>query len=237
MGQYWRVYNIDKRETIEFSFGTKLGEWFFTNDPTDILSIFRRTREHNWCEDRVICFGDYANTNDLPDGMITDDELRELGFEKETQQVQLPRKSGGDIVVRQRVVWEPDDVFHHLQQHFRAVRNIYTEATKEDYTPYVLRNVSKKLYVRGDGAKDSDGDTLLGYCLFSRICWSQDSSSSMRVPYNLPSITRGLWAGDRFDVVLHEDVNDVLESDGWKDVTKQMKREIASIFEENDRDL
>ncbi|KAF8997396.1 hypothetical protein BDQ17DRAFT_1363291 [Cyathus striatus] len=216
MGQYWRFYNIDKREKVNFESGTKLPEWFFSYDPIRLLNILRRNREENWCDDRIICFGDYA-------------DLKGLRYKQVKQKVR--RRRAGDIVEEEMLLWEPQEVYSHLGGRYDTVQNL--ERDTEDISPYVLRNMSKKMYVRGDGAKFSDGKTLLGHCLFSRICWSSDPSSSMSHPFDAPEITRGLWAGDRFDVVLFEDVKDALESERWKDITKQIKAEVESTFDEN----
>ncbi|KAF8997391.1 hypothetical protein BDQ17DRAFT_1429072 [Cyathus striatus] len=228
MGQYWRIYNLDKRELISFS-GSKLGEWYFADDPPRILIILRRNREENWCEDRIICIGDYTDVNDLPEGLVTDDELMELGYRRELRRVRV--RKAAEVVEEEKLLWVPRDMYYHLAEQYRTVRDL--ESYAGDYGPYVLRNMSKKVYIRGDGAKAPDGSTLLGYCLFARICWSRDPSSSMSQTSYAPEITRGLWAGDRLDVVLLEDVKDALENERWKDATKQISRQVESIFEVN----
>lgn len=57
----------------------------------------------------------------------------------------------------------------------------------------ILRNLTKKQYVRDDPTS-----TTLGTVLLARICWSSDPSRSMA--YEGHDLTRGVWAGDRFDI-------------------------------------
>ncbi|KAF8991547.1 hypothetical protein BDQ17DRAFT_1433038 [Cyathus striatus] len=91
------------------------------------------------------------------------------------------------------------------------------------YSKYMLRNLSKKEYIREDGTPEVlVGMSSLGQALFARICWSSDGMpTSMPIPKEISSIRRGAWAGDRFDVVLYEDVMQNLELEGWETLQKK----------------
>ncbi|KAF8979198.1 hypothetical protein BDQ17DRAFT_1431657 [Cyathus striatus] len=80
MGQSRRLYNLDKKLYIDFSNGLfKLGEWFFGNDSTRILAMLRSgSSAGTWAGDRMICLGSYLYANDLPNSILTNEELTEL---------------------------------------------------------------------------------------------------------------------------------------------------------------
>ncbi|KAF9012040.1 hypothetical protein BDQ17DRAFT_1345320 [Cyathus striatus] len=69
--------------------------------------------------------------------------------------------------------------------------------------------------------------------LFARICWSSDDSVSMAMPYGVPHIVRGIWAGDRFDVVRVDNVEAFVEGEEWVDVTGELKKHVETIFAKN----
>ncbi|KZV79620.1 hypothetical protein EXIGLDRAFT_846375 [Exidia glandulosa HHB12029] len=100
----------------------------------------------------------------------------------------------------------------------------------------VLRNLTTKEYVRGEAfaqsladaeAEDWDIRWDFGDLLAMRICWSYDPSASLAYDRG---ITRGRWAGHRFDIVLKDalphdadgnvlpewtDVSDAILDDAW----------------------
>ncbi|KAF9012077.1 hypothetical protein BDQ17DRAFT_1420471 [Cyathus striatus] len=67
----------------------------------------------------------------------------------------------------------------------------------------------------------------------ARICWSSDESANMAMPDGVPEITRGLWAGNRFDIVSLDDAEEFVQGDGWEDVTERLKRDVEAVFAEN----
>lgn len=91
----------------------------------------------------------------------------------------------------------------------------------------VLQNLSKKVYVRSDTFAIDGSDPVWGFgrALVFRISWSTESSCNM----SYEGLTRGVWAGDRFDVVrLSTFQADVGEGD-WSDVTQEVKDEMIAI--------
>jgi hypothetical protein len=103
----------------------------------------------------------------------------------------------------------------------------------------VLRNLSKRVYLRSDTLPFTGRDRVWGFgrAILSRICWSTDPSVSMLCEGD---IHRGVWAGDRFDVVELDDFGasiEELESSGWKDVTSEVREELIAIWKTNFRDI
>ncbi|KAF9012043.1 hypothetical protein BDQ17DRAFT_1322003 [Cyathus striatus] len=131
--------------------------------------------------------------------------------------------------------WE--DGSEELKKHFEAERT-FREASLIDtkiysFPGYILRNLSK-VYVRGSNPPCIiKGHCTFGQMLFARICWSSDESVNMAMPDGVPEITRGLLAGDRFDIVSLDDAEEFVQGDGWEDVTEQLKRDVEAIFAEN----
>ncbi|KAF9012037.1 hypothetical protein BDQ17DRAFT_1420431 [Cyathus striatus] len=229
MGQSWRLYNLDKKLYIDFSNGLfKLGEWFFGNDPTRILTTLRSgSSTDSWAGDRVICLGSYLYANDLPNDIFTNEELTELNAK------------GDSLAFEDAVEDETYEISPvHLQRILDSMDTEVKVPEEEnfDYSNYILRNLSKKEYIRGDNPPWPITDwyrNSFGQTLFSRICWSNDPFANILHPKGVPNITRGMWAGDRFDVILRETVKDELENDGWNDVTSEVKGQVEKIYKEN----
>lgn len=107
----------------------------------------------------------------------------------------------------------------------------YTEYPYNDRTR-ILRNLSRRQFVRSDSLAVIGTDRFcgLGRALLARICWSTDPSCAMSYDGD---ITRGVWAGDRFDIVRLSELGDTLEevnNSGWKDVTKEVREEMIEIW-------
>ncbi|KAF8577915.1 hypothetical protein K439DRAFT_1664000 [Ramaria rubella] len=107
---------------------------------------------------------------------------------------------------------------------------------------WTLRNMSKKEYVTANrisqitkdftkGGCYNDGPYIdgigLGHVLLSQICWSSDPSKAMDDSLDDINLTRGRWAGDRFDITSQP----VPSDEGWKDVSEDMVRIIEIIWD------
>ena len=217
MGQYWQVINLDKRQT-QGHWG-KLGECLFDGLPSTLIPLLRRDvtnssaipPEKTWAADRIICLGDYHK--DLPAGLLTtseQEELKKAGDEEDGMQLysfaydQYQYTSGYDR-------FEPND------------QNL------------VLRNLSKHEYVREEAINvdsfvkwgDPTGEIGLGQVVLSRICWSTDNSRAMRYEGD---IHRGVWAGDRFDIITIDQFKLVDGEKEWKDVSDEVAKEVTEIW-------
>jgi hypothetical protein len=215
MGQYWKLINLDKHQT--FGHWGKLGEFIPSSRPSQLvpyltipLSELPDTVENvhlvgSWAGDRIICVGDYLYHRDRPLGLFTEDEIRDAG-------VNSMYKMAEEYATVTPVQLPPlADVFGHDRV-------------------WVLRNLSKREYVRIDGVGTAldkifgpvvaRGYPGLGPAVLSRICWSSDSSGSKHL---CRGITRGVWAGDRFDI---QPIDTVEDGDDWKDVTDQVAEDV-----------
>lgn len=99
----------------------------------------------------------------------------------------------------------------------------------------ILRNLSKKEYVRGDvleAEKDAYmrlwGDDTTGFTELRvgdlaafHICW--DSYTDME------RVSRCAWAGDRFDVVVASQA----DLGGWKDVSVSLVQKVHHVYQKH----
>ncbi|KAK0724260.1 hypothetical protein B0H67DRAFT_550078 [Lasiosphaeris hirsuta] len=101
---------------------------------------------------------------------------------------------------------------------------------------WILRNLTTKQFVRSEAIALKPGFihgpsiSVLGFgeVAMSRICWSTSSFTSMSDTAN---ISRGVWAGHRLDITTLARHRDETNEVGWSDVSGQMAREIAVIWE------
>lgn len=141
----------------------------------------------------------------------------------------------------------------------RCMRSIYAEnpgsktinsdmeaiADMENYLPkseaWILRNLTTKQLVRAEAIalepEYVNGPFIhgpgLGHVILARICWSADPSSSM---HDINNITRGVWAGHRFDIVtekMHNEEAIASLGEAWEDVSDEVAQEVRSIWEAN----
>lgn len=93
----------------------------------------------------------------------------------------------------------------------------------------MLRNLSKRVYVRSDtfsvGGRHGGNTWGFGRALVFRTTWSTDPSCSMCYD----GLTRGVWAGDRFDVVKLTTFQTEAGEASWTDVTQEVKDEMTEI--------
>ncbi|KZO92457.1 hypothetical protein CALVIDRAFT_504274, partial [Calocera viscosa TUFC12733] len=200
--------------------------------------------EHaTWAGCRIMCLGDYMR--DLPcDALLSDMEHAELHGQSPDGEPQPATLFGYACHHYGRAIdnWEellvtvcrldlqgaPDTALRQV-----LFKSVYPLRSGQ---PLVLRNLSKKLYVRS-GAVDVLNEQLfsqdtevgieknrVGYCLgdalVCRICWSSDPSCSMwEVPEDL---TRGPWAGDRFDVITQDEFGEKEDYDQWADASQEV---------------
>lgn len=125
---------------------------------------------------------------------------------------------------------EPYKDLVFLEEHNTLRTWFDTSETKIPPGEMILRNLTKRLYVMSDALNIDDGAWGLGKAIMCHICWSSDDSASMSYD---GSITRGIWAGDKFDIVPLESLGGTIESldkAGWKDVTSEVRDKIVEIW-------
>ncbi|KAF8997413.1 hypothetical protein BDQ17DRAFT_1329405 [Cyathus striatus] len=211
MGQYWTFFNLDK-EAIGLS---KLQEWYFTSGPPEMVHDTLLHGENSWAGDRIICLGDCVDLENVPAGVFSKDELEELGFEEGDSTVLFL-----DELSSRTRNFESPNRHRRYREHF--------------FDNYVLGNLSKKEYIRGDNAPRADeyGESSMGRALFTNICCSYPTSAPENMEIEgFSYFAQGMWAGDRFDLVLTEDVEEDLESNDWKDMSEYVKRHVDAILD------
>lgn len=208
---------------------------------------------------QLICLGDYADDDDLPDA-ITKRELEKIPiWQKDhpyfsrrgpcnyyTYAAETFPSISMSSVYRYGYAWamvtqewdEYDmDYVQNRGQWYRALEDIL-ELETLCAEELVLCNLTKREYADGAEAVRrvkheelaSDVSYMLGAILRCRICWSWDDSIAMaRNPYD---IHKGVWAGDRFEVTTKDRFMASVEKTQkeWKDVTKEVVKEVRAYY-------
>ncbi|KAJ3486276.1 hypothetical protein NLI96_g4360 [Meripilus lineatus] len=207
---------------------------------------------------RLICLGDYSKNHDLPDA-ITKEDLEEIpiwqkdhpnfsqedpfsyyAYASETFSDVSPdsysRCASSFVMVR--FEWrERGKDYDSKGPWYKALEDILKLETLNE-EDLVLCNLTKREYADGAKAarrtKDEDLacniSYMLGAILKCRLCWSSDSSISIsKDPYN---ISRGVWAGDRFEVTTKDRFMASIEKtqQEWKDVTEEVVKEADAYW-------
>jgi hypothetical protein len=244
MGQYWQFVNIDKRQSTGHL--GKMGELFFSGSPRQLIYLLaipavplknassdpttKKDVAGGWAGDRIICLGDYANS--WPDGVVSAVDFSDPPSPGASQDI-WSEDGYGDYISNDDE--ENPQVF---ARSCRTVRNV--DLGDEVWAAYpndrvwVLRNITKKLYVRSNGIPTVNNENRLTYnghhglkgfpglgnVLVANIGWSQDSSTSMWYSRS-GKLAEGNWAGNRIDVRLMDDIVEDMAKEGWTDISRQ----------------
>jgi hypothetical protein len=196
-----------------------------------------------WARHRLICVGDYLKNEDIPHGLLTSEEQEELNQGYDDPEGLEPTIYG--LALDRFQVVEKKRPLFLLHHQFRSHTNDFD--TRVNYgvlkdivkwldhesdidkskpkgdSELILRNLTKKQYVRANSTS-----TALGTVLLARICWSSDPSCSMA--YDGHELTRGVWAGDRFDITTLDQLEEGTTG-VWTDVSKEVDDEMEGIWE------
>ncbi|KAK0703140.1 hypothetical protein B0T26DRAFT_863977 [Lasiosphaeria miniovina] len=101
---------------------------------------------------------------------------------------------------------------------------------------WILRNLTTKQLVRSEAIVlkpefiHGPNISVLGFgeVVMSRIRWSTSSYTNMSATVD---VSRGVWAGHRFDITTLARHQDEINEVGWSDVSDEVAREIAVIWE------
>ncbi|KAJ7436063.1 hypothetical protein B0H11DRAFT_1755280 [Mycena galericulata] len=211
----------------------------------------------SWAGDRVICVGDYQEGDDLPPGLLSEEETAE--FSDPESDAFNPDDGGTglyslkchsvDIRLPSEILV---DGFHNS---FAVLGGSGDTITKADFDLlgklcdrdawnasrteglYVLRNLSHHIVVLERSLFEFQKKTTvarfnevkLGHLALMRICWSSDPSVSMS---GADDIYRGNWAGDRFDIVSEKVFWDEREKDEvqWMDGSDDIVEDAAALW-------
>ncbi|TFY79809.1 hypothetical protein EWM64_g4203 [Hericium alpestre] len=218
----------------------------------------------SWSGGRIICAGSFSERDDpLPAGMFTEAEEKEYNTPLPTKGCECGgwhkpnelssnlghfaccrftgRPSRRDVI--RELGWRAkgDSFERHLHpDDFQILKSVLCVPKKpivqevELARPLVLRNLSRKLYVREEAIDQfmEDNlelispyyDILLGHVLLMRVCWSSCDSVSMVNPI---ALHRGPWAGDRFDYVSAKDFR--TEEGGDRGQRQKFSKIISSV--------
>ncbi|EJD54097.1 hypothetical protein AURDEDRAFT_157353 [Auricularia subglabra TFB-10046 SS5] len=191
---------------------------------------------HSWAGDRLIITGDYQDDGDLPAGLelpqpqwnVKDENIFIVSddFPMPKTDRSLKQDAAAAIIrpmlksARGRREMVAADKLLRMWEALFVVDEAQPVLSKD----LVLRNLSKKQYVRGDVLQAAQNENrsgpefkelLVGDLAAFSICWSSDPSTNMNA-----DITRGEWAGDRFDVVPFAGA----DLGGWNDVSGTLVR-------------
>ncbi|KII95831.1 hypothetical protein PLICRDRAFT_231146 [Plicaturopsis crispa FD-325 SS-3] len=240
MGQDWLLLDLDKRTRKNIG---KLGEyiigksadrliWFFAVpllplEPLPADNDFEESEPGCWAGDQIVCIGDYAR--DYPESIMDHQDVKWL-------------EKYGAVSDSFETLYQVAEYAYEEQSSIRGstrkTRNAFPAAA------WVLRNLTKRVYVRvaafkseqdraDDGLPEdevqlefSDAGAHIGDVILSRICWSSDPSCSMD-KRDSERLTRGVWAGDRLDVVTLA----ALDSEPWKDITEEVREDLISLWD------
>ncbi|KAJ7205975.1 hypothetical protein GGX14DRAFT_568429 [Mycena pura] len=193
---------------------------------------------YSWAGDRIICIGDSLRNEDIPEGLLSAEEKKDLlindyNHERRSlydypfnETTELGPLSLTTLLSKQWSHWWacPDmRVFHRLCEDSPKLLPLRA--------PRVLRNLSRQQYVRESttlakyrrGTMDEIDDVGFGGVLLFRICLSSSISVES---YTTDIAVRGVWVGDRFDVVSA----DWLETaSGWTDVSDEALKEVEAL--------
>ncbi|KAK4142555.1 uncharacterized protein C8A04DRAFT_29832 [Dichotomopilus funicola] len=103
--------------------------------------------------------------------------------------------------------------------------------------PWILRNLTTKEFVRAEAIALKPEyihgphiDVLgFGQIVMSRVGWSTSNSVSMKNPDNI--MTRGVWAGHRFDITTVARHEDETRAEEWKDASEEVAEATFGIWE------
>lgn len=185
----------------------------------------------SWAGDRLICAGNHSI--DLPLDLLTSAEHAAV-------------RSLPSVCCDGRGSVPEGDLFLYAYDQFKRTNSVPATVARA-YFPtdraWVLRNLTKREYVRAEALAlypdECQGPFVgvpgvrpgLGEVVMSRIVWSSDISDEC---YYGEGITRGVWAGDRFDIRAVGTVD--LEGDNefdepWKDVSTEVACETLRAWD------
>ncbi|KZV84186.1 hypothetical protein EXIGLDRAFT_807279 [Exidia glandulosa HHB12029] len=190
-----------------------------------------------WLGDRLLVIGESTRFTDLPPNVLTNEEKKLIRDYIYSRCCLYHSIALGDCLPTFRMLNFRTQLQEQPSPHLATWGAALREETslgnlrRDDL---VLRNLSTREYVRGDAFAKLIKDApyhwrmyrwRLGDILMLRICWA--TSTSTRLVHE-NGITRGGWAGGRFDVAKKDSV--LRDVDEWKDVSKELLDDVKTLF-------
>lgn len=198
-----------------------------------------------WAGEKIICVSDKSDPRDFPPDILSPKEAEEV---KELNKVydlnsssirNTYKKIGGPSLSQRLQKWFLNhEVSRYMGSADRAEIMMGLKPEILEFYPgdrrWILRNLTTREYVRGDviALKEEfiHGPQIevFGFAevLISRISWSPQ-------PEKIGggnNITRGKWAGHRFDITPLAWLKEKYSKETWKDVSNEVLREIDLIL-------
>ena len=205
-----------------------------------------------WAGHRLIITGDYSDR--YPEGVFTGPELaimNNVSYDERDDEgffTPLLRLAGG-VTTDYKGCTAEDKLQSRLVERVGVHRWFYhrTPEWMDKFLPWtkpadenslefptdpVLRNLTKKEYIRADAFTLSRGyhvcsannPVTLGYAVMSRIVWSADWSVPMNLSVDFATkLFHGPWTGCAFDIIGFGEWTD---RDGWNDVSAEAKEDL-----------
>jgi len=197
---------------------------------------------YSWTGDRIVCIGHYLSNEDIPETLFTPAEREEFIL-PERLLWDYPFDEVAERNLNLSQLWSNKEIYDrlggfrlgHLSPELRVVHRLcdYAFAWRQpEPVVRVLRNLSRLQYVRESVLLDLTSrypKVGFGEVILSRICLSSIDSTNMACP----RMYRGVWAGDRFDIVDAKWLEELGEDASWNDVSEEVLDEMEAICEDN----
>ncbi|KAJ7670190.1 hypothetical protein DFH06DRAFT_1180202 [Mycena polygramma] len=203
--------------------------------------IVSAAAEYGWAGERILCAGDYLENADIPEGILTEEEMAEFTNDGDNTLYDYPfsgTRDGNGFDMWD--MWMACGVPKRLEKDWDGYRclPLLGALINKSYRPpplalpRVLRNFTRQAYVRESALlelKARYAGTRIarsigfGSALMTRICLSSDPSASLG--WDGP-IHRGAWAGDRFDIVESSEWHD----ETWLDASDDVLKDVEDLF-------
>jgi hypothetical protein len=210
-----------------------------------------------WAGTNVVCVGSDVAPNDYPPGLFSTTELEDLSNKtcsrhysgstpftlahcehlKEFKQDYPVLRIERDVLPTIRVVLKArgisrDPAYRHIAPQLAVGMDTYFPPDQK----WILRNLTTKQIVRPEAIALSPDHIhgpdikFIGFkeVIVLRTCWSTSFVGLKRDPTN---ISRGAWAGHRFDITTLSRHEVDTSGQEWTDASDEVAREIAAIWE------
>jgi hypothetical protein len=198
-----------------------------------------------WAGEKIICVGDKSDPHDFPPDLLSvteAEEVKQLNKVYDLKSFSIRntyKKIGGPALSQRLQRWFLDyEASHYMGPANRAEIMMGLKPEILEFYPrnqrWILRNLTTREYVRGEviALKEEfiHGPQIevFGFAevLISRISWSTEPE----VIGGGDHITRGKWAGHRFDITPLVWLQEKHGKETWRDVSNEILREIDLIL-------
>ncbi|KAI0411215.1 hypothetical protein F5X98DRAFT_368226 [Xylaria grammica] len=226
---------------------------YFWSISSEYVEDYYTPNVGSWAGMNLVCVGDGVQPRDYPPGLFAAQELAELNQKRcpDNENQPFTLHSFASPAISKIYSGDTRPESNELVNRC-AVSGIDTDPAYpfikpyliDSYTPrfainqhWVLRNLTTKQFVRSEVIAPYRGYARgpfigggigFGQVLVSRICWSTSPSTDIE---DVTNITRGVWAGHRFDIVTRSRHEAQTCEEKWYDVSWEIASETGRIWE------